>query len=172
MSESLLFLLLMCLCVGLISSDATKCFRSEDLGNAEGNVYHCYEDKPDCCEQDSEFTCCEAESSKTWKEQLQLWGTVAGVVAVMLLVCCCFKSDGICNGTKEGESSFMDRFRRKRQEPALTDLSHADPATKTTSLSYDRLPPLPPVTPLPEKNNYGFRGRSNSGYEDDDGYLR
>ena len=50
-----------------VASCETKCYKNEQLGDAEGNVYHCYGDeKPDCCQQNSEFTCCESNDSKTW----------------------------------------------------------------------------------------------------------
>ncbi|XP_069131999.1 uncharacterized protein [Argopecten irradians] len=81
-----MFLIFICFLGGV---SGTKCYRDELVGDREGNVYHCNEpDKPECCEENQEFTCCQTQSSKTLKEQFILWGAVvAAVILITVLLC-------------------------------------------------------------------------------------
>lgn len=73
---------------------------------------------------------------------------------------------------------------RKKQEPVLTDLGragHSGPMAGTNrNPRYDRLPPLPPVTPYVEHGKAGrdtlypsldYRAKSNSGFLDDNDHY-
>lgn len=193
-SVNTLALLLFCLCVSGVRC-ATTCFKNQALGDVEGNVYYCYGDeKPECCEENSLFTCCEKNTSKNVREQIQLWGTVAAFILVIgILFMCCKNDYSLCNDDKP----ILERIgiRRNKPDPPLTDLSQTRHRENTlNSLGrdfydtpidtpyYDRLPPLPPVTPFPEKSvgrNSVYpaldtpspvpsRGRSNDAYVDDD----
>ncbi|KAK7473546.1 hypothetical protein BaRGS_00035207 [Batillaria attramentaria] len=190
-----LAVVILCLCVSETHC-STKCYKNEDLGEAEGNVYYCYGDeKPECCEQDSAFTCCETSTSKNLREQLQLWGTVAAFILVIgILFMCCKNDYSLCNDDKP----LTQRLGLGRKpDPPLTDLNQEREREHTTEFNrnlygsrtgnpYDRLPPLPPVTPFPDRESVGgrdslypsldtpsptVRGRSNSGFVDDEEYL-
>ncbi|XP_021353928.1 uncharacterized protein LOC110450635, partial [Mizuhopecten yessoensis] len=75
-----------------------KCYRDEQVGDREGNLYYCDQpDKPECCEENQEFTCCQTQSSKTMKEQFILWGAVlAAVILISVLLCWLCKDCNCC----------------------------------------------------------------------------
>ncbi|XP_005105910.1 uncharacterized protein LOC101850982 [Aplysia californica] len=111
--SSLLILLLVCFVEVVVGE---KCYRDDSLGDRDGNVYHCEsKDLPRCCIENAEPTCCMSESDKNWKEQLQLWGTVAAVIVVLgILFVCCKNDVSFCNN----ESSLKERwdnFRHKKE---------------------------------------------------------
>lgn len=44
---------------------AVECLKDEALGDVDGNKYYCEdESKPECCEMNESFTCCELDSVK------------------------------------------------------------------------------------------------------------
>ena len=54
------------LLVFVSDEEGTKCYKNKDLGEYEANIYYCPdENKPECCEKDEEFTCCEKKSKHT-----------------------------------------------------------------------------------------------------------
>ncbi|KAL8592074.1 hypothetical protein ACOMHN_032544 [Nucella lapillus] len=158
MSTSLISLLLLCLYIGW-GTCKTKCFKNDGLGDVEGNVYYCYGDeKPECCEKESEFTCCESEGSKNTREQAQLWGTVAALVIIIgLLFVCCKNDYSLCNGDDRTLADRMGLSRRPEQ--ALPHLSRPGEGRRGSQsrdghpYPYSNLPPLPPMTPLPDGND-------------------
>ncbi|KAL8614424.1 hypothetical protein ACOMHN_007760 [Nucella lapillus] len=137
----------------------TKCFKNDGLGDAQGNVYYCYGDeKPECCEKESEFTCCESEGSKNAREQAQLWGTVAALVIIIGLLFVCCKSDvSLCNGDDRTLTDRMGLSRRPEQAmPRLSrpgEEGRGSQSRDSHSYPYGNLPPLPPITPLPVRND-------------------
>ncbi|XP_076472157.1 uncharacterized protein LOC143301626 [Babylonia areolata] len=162
MEERLLCLWVVGSAMGLTCCE-TKCYRNEEIGDKEGNVYFCPDDdKPECCEQDLEFTCCETTATKSGREQAQLWCTVAALVLVVGLVFLCCKYDvTCCNGDERTIAQRLGLRKKPAPEPRLTDLTQAGPMDDTTDnrRRFGGLPPLPSET-----------GHHNSGFMGDDGY--
>ncbi|XP_060072365.1 uncharacterized protein LOC132552233 [Ylistrum balloti] len=123
-----LFLCILFICI-LGGESSTKCYRDELVGDREGNVYHCEDpDKPECCEEDQEFTCCQTQSSKTLKEQFILWGGVlTAVILITVMLCwlckdwnCCASDKSVrdrccCTKSDESDNDLLDDddYRRK-----------------------------------------------------------
>ncbi|XP_052802276.1 uncharacterized protein LOC128232642 [Mya arenaria] len=89
-------LILVCslLAIKLIFAECKKCLRNDDIGPREGNIYMCNDpDLPECCEVENKFTCCEVPTSTTFREQTQLWGTVAVFTLALLIVYIYYSKD-------------------------------------------------------------------------------
>lgn len=156
----------------------TKCYKNEDIGDRDGNVYHCEEgDLTRCCVEHNAPTCCQSESSKNLEEQLQLWGTVAAMVLAVIIIFACCKNDIACCTS---EMSLKERFQSLRNRNKAEHLvNEEDEAARNKGTFYDNravgsfpptnfsfnsskaldpynFPPLPPITPEP-----GRPGRSS-----------
>ncbi|KAL8579889.1 hypothetical protein ACOMHN_060743 [Nucella lapillus] len=149
----------------------TKCFKADTLGEKEGNVYYCSNDqKPDCCQRNSDFTCCESSDAKTWKEQAQLWGTVAAVaILIGVAFVCCRQDLSFCNGD---EGTLSQRFGLKltdlgqagrRQKEATTTNKPKNGNSRSVSGRGGGLPPLPPLARQDNDHHQQYHGSSQRG---------
>ncbi|KAL8603829.1 hypothetical protein ACOMHN_058564 [Nucella lapillus] len=78
----------------MMMTDCETCLKRQSIGYRENNVYACNHPVfSECCEHSNRFTCCEPTFSKNLRQQLQLWGCVAVVVAVGAMVYSCWSRD-------------------------------------------------------------------------------
>ncbi|XP_033752207.1 uncharacterized protein LOC117336004 [Pecten maximus] len=136
-----MFLIFICFLGGVL---CTKCYRDELVGDREGNVYHCEDPgKPECCEENLEFTCCQTQSTKTLKEQFILWGAVlAAVILITVLLCwlckdwnCCssdrpVKDRCCCAKNEESDDDPLndEEYRRKSQPYQISPFTRTLPS--------------------------------------------
>ncbi|ESO83287.1 hypothetical protein LOTGIDRAFT_169507 [Lottia gigantea] len=115
-----------------VLGEEKKCLKNDIFGDREGNTYFCPNDLSEyteCCEKDREFTCCEKTEEKNGYEQGLLWGTIAAVVLLMVLVCFCIKKDVNCctsdrwifykytpSGKEEKRKQFVDKMGKEKQQ--------------------------------------------------------
>ncbi|KAH9505381.1 hypothetical protein Btru_058576 [Bulinus truncatus] len=90
-----------------------KCYKDESIGDNDGNVYYCNAvGLTRCCTEKGERTCCVEIAEKNWKEQLQLWGIVAGMIVLIAILFICCKNDiSFCNS----EMTLKERCYRCRK---------------------------------------------------------
>ncbi|ESO98434.1 hypothetical protein LOTGIDRAFT_159240 [Lottia gigantea] len=71
----------------LVIAESKTCLKNEVIGHREGNIYTCDDPlKQRCCEEGTQFTCCEPAFDANLTGQLQLWGTVALMILVMAFI--------------------------------------------------------------------------------------
>ena len=47
------------------TTEGTKCFKDESVGDRVGNLYYCEDEvKTDCCTENGQFDCCEPTATK------------------------------------------------------------------------------------------------------------
>ncbi|ESO84702.1 hypothetical protein LOTGIDRAFT_236192 [Lottia gigantea] len=120
------FLLFIC-CFSLqvldVYSEENKCFRNEIFGDRDGNVYYCpnpENEYTECCEKDQEFTCCQKNSEKNLGEQLMLWGTIAAVVLLMIIIGVCVKKDiNCCKSDRWIFYKFTSKSKKEQSKPIV-----------------------------------------------------
>ncbi|RUS89554.1 hypothetical protein EGW08_002672 [Elysia chlorotica] len=153
----------------------TKCYKNEDLGDRDGNVYHCEEgDLTRCCVEHEAPTCCQSESSKNLEEQLQLWGTVAAMILAIALIFVCCKNDiSCCNSDTSLKERISNLFNRNKAEHLVNEedevarnkgnffensvgnIPYNNPPTgysfqSSRAMDPYNFPPLPPMSPDPD----------------------
>ncbi|KAL4225383.1 hypothetical protein ACF0H5_016072 [Mactra antiquata] len=134
----ILFIFGCCLCFNIVLCN--KCFKDDSLGDREGNVYYCNDaNKPECCEEDNAFTCCEEQTKKSLREQLILWGSVSGVVLLIVLVCCYFWRDGdCCKGDKTMREKCCSCCRKSSVDDKAKLSDIAEPGTSSGTMNAKR----------------------------------
>ncbi|KAL4225160.1 hypothetical protein ACF0H5_015853 [Mactra antiquata] len=86
------------LCIAHSAVEGKECLKNSQIGRRENNIYNCDDPYyPECCEVNREFTCCEEKLSKTLREQLQLWGTVAIFILLLYIVYLYFCGGSFCS---------------------------------------------------------------------------
>ncbi|XP_059155541.1 uncharacterized protein LOC131940763 [Physella acuta] len=166
--QSYMYVVTVLLCISAILiqavlGDNTKCFKDESVGDREGNVYYCNDASlPRCCVENGANACCIALSDKNLTEQLQLWGVVAGLIALIAIIFVCCKNDiSFCNSDMScKERCYSCRERGKNKEAHIVEKE-----SETKNQYYDnpigefstpsssfytprepyKFPPLPPV---------------------------
>ncbi|XP_062582074.1 uncharacterized protein LOC134243865 [Saccostrea cucullata] len=74
--------------------DGVQCLKNDDIGYRQGNIYFCNDpDLSECCEMDSEFTCCEPNYVKNTREQIKLWCSVCIFLLIIVAVYMCLHRD-------------------------------------------------------------------------------
>ncbi|XP_076472030.1 uncharacterized protein LOC143301543 [Babylonia areolata] len=147
LNESLVFLLVL-----FHTAESGTCLKRQSVGYRENNVYECnHPVYSECCEHSYRFTCCEPSLSKDLRNQLQLWGLVAVVLAVAAMVYSCWSRDGelIQSETlKQAAVSLRYKFSRgkeqgegeeekKEKEEEKKEESSSDRTRLTTSFTTD-----------------------------------
>uniref|UniRef100_A0A2C9LRK7 Uncharacterized protein n=1 Tax=Biomphalaria glabrata TaxID=6526 RepID=A0A2C9LRK7_BIOGL len=147
-----------------------KCYKEESLGDAEGNVYFCNAaGLTRCCTENSERTCCVEIAEKNMKEQLQLWGIVAGMIILIAILFICCKNDiSFCNSDltlKERCYRCRNRGKNKKahtlenEKPGqYYDNPAGDFGDGPSNNYYEKdpykFPPLPPIEELKGNKMY------------------
>ncbi|XP_046546081.1 uncharacterized protein LOC124256167 [Haliotis rubra] len=103
-----------------------QCLKNQQLGDVTGNTYQCEDaTKPECCEKDSSFTCCEPAATRNLIEQVQLWGIVSAIAIIIgvLLFCLC-KDVNYCASDKTVKEKVQEVLCRRNNK--LDDASKCD----------------------------------------------
>ncbi|XP_064634412.1 uncharacterized protein LOC135492136 isoform X2 [Lineus longissimus] len=107
---------------------AMKCYREKSFGDKAFNIYWCK--KPPmtiCCTEGGKFTCCEDKSAQHLMQQLQIWGSVFGIVFLVVAVYLYYRvENNICDGNKNLKELCMTCcyckcIRRKKKKDKMID---------------------------------------------------
>ncbi|CAH1785983.1 unnamed protein product [Owenia fusiformis] len=96
------WLLLIPIVLEMGTTESKTCLKDESLGDQlDINLYECNDPwATECCVVDNEPDCCQSESIKNLLEQLQLWGSIVGVIVAVAIIYICWRKDNFC-GTKK-----------------------------------------------------------------------
>ncbi|KAL5006351.1 hypothetical protein ScPMuIL_015157 [Solemya velum] len=134
----------------------TKCLKDETVGDRSGNVYYCDDPtKPECCEQQLEYTCCELETTRNLREQLVLWGGVIFVaVVITVLLCCLCRDHDYCSTDKPVLEKLG--IKKVRQDADEFDVMRTSRSSSLSSYSFGESP-LELESPRYVRSSYGRR---------------
>ncbi|XP_074660802.1 uncharacterized protein LOC141913229 isoform X2 [Tubulanus polymorphus] len=92
----------------LVEAVTNKCLKDAQFQDRDWNIYWCYEPTVECCHKDNTATCCERKSTTDMNTNLILWGSIFGIVGLVVLIYACYKFENNCCG---GDEPWQDRMK-------------------------------------------------------------